>query len=262
VIAREPQLRELVRGLAREHAAIARCLAREPAWAALLEAGQNEQSPPGAAVASVDGLDVVATAGDVDECDRASGPADRAVALATDIRLPGLQRLVDGTARDAAQRPARDWLLPLLHEAGFVRSGASVAARFRQAHSVAVVDGPVETIAAWKRLSPERFAQLLDRTIDAAVDAAPRAGRDQLERITRLDDPGERRAALWWWFAQRLFDADTGVALARASDGLRGLTRAVHDDAAAPRDDGLDANDRQAIRAICLQAACELGVAG
>src|SRR5262249_36048662 len=101
--------------------------------------------------------------------------------------------------------------------------------------------------------------QLLERTIDAARDAAPRAGREQLERIAGLDEPGERRASLWWWFAQRLFDADAGVALARAADGLGGLMRPAHDDAA--RDGGLDANDLQAIRAICLQAACELGVA-
>jgi len=137
------------------------------------------------------------------------------------------------------------------------------------ARFVVCVRDPFATIAAWKA-QPECF--------DAAIAWVAAHGRHWLdpaplahfERVAAIGDMAERRAAWWWWLALRVLDHVDGVTIVRRCadrvDNVAAALVAGTDATLFERDDAsgdvtLDATDHQAIRAICLQAAADLGVA-
>jgi hypothetical protein len=97
----------------------------------------------------------------------------------------------------------------------------------------------------------------------------------QLEHFAALEDIGEKRSAWWWWLAQRVLDRIDELTIVRRADVLVGrdeVTRSLPAKAdardtpeavagAAQNESVLDERERQAIRAICMQAAASLGVA-
>jgi hypothetical protein len=145
-----------------------------------------------------------------------------------------------------------------------------------QARFVACIDNPFDTIAAWKNgevaLRDADVAKLAGGLAAYSLTPSESAA---LQDIAACNDPAERRAMLWWWLAQRLLEQAHGVlllhrhetiadrrgSLRRVLQGLNaGRSRALPTEASARSMPGLDDRDRQAIRAICSQAAAELGV--
>jgi hypothetical protein len=137
---------------------------------------------------------------------------------------------------------------------------------------VACIDDPFATIAAWK----EGDAALRDADVASLASASlTQSDCKRLQDIATSSDPAERRAMLWWWLAQRLLEQARGVVILNRHDLMadrKGSLRAVLQGldagemrvlAAEPRArslQALDDRDRQAIRAICSQAAAELGL--
>ncbi|MDR3389385.1 MAG: hypothetical protein P4L92_20265 [Rudaea sp.] len=145
------------------------------------------------------------------------------------------------------------------------------------ARFVACVDNPLDTIAAWKcgdaMLRDADVGQLPCGLAGAAWLSKSEAAA--LQEVSSCADPAERRAMLWWWLAQRLLSHAQGVVLIRYAElraeprgGLRGILRGLHagrrrtpwPDPPTRSRQLLDDRDRQAIRAICSQAAADLGV--
>jgi hypothetical protein len=145
-----------------------------------------------------------------------------------------------------------------------------------QARFVACIDNPFDTIAAWKNgdaaLRDADVAKLAGNLLTHSLTPSESAA---LQDIAACSDPAERRAMLWWWLAQRLLEQAHGVvmlhrhetiadrrgSLRKVLQGLHaGRARALPAEASARSMQALDDRDRQAIRAICSQAAAELGV--
>jgi hypothetical protein len=143
------------------------------------------------------------------------------------------------------------------------------------ARLVACVRNPFDTIAQWKARPPGELEAAIAWVAGSAEQWATASEVAALRRIVDLTDAAEKRAAWWWWLAQRVLGQAHDVAVVRYGDviadsgqvlgtilpgmpaiGSHGFAHAArHEQAAA-----LDEHDLQAIRAICLQAAAELGV--
>jgi Sulfotransferase family len=152
------------------------------------------------------------------------------------------------------------------------------------ARIVVCVRDPFDTIASWKRF-------MVGRPLQEALDSplVPKPDDPWLTAFQRRDVSLMRdaagqgaeglaraRAMLWQHFAELILDQRDRVLLVRYSDlvndpervlehvlhGLNPGTPAKPISAAPPGDrSNLDADDEQAIRAICSQAAFELGLA-
>ena len=276
IVRREPTLLALVRDLARSHPRIARVIAAHRDWAQLIDGADGDAAPVvhAAATRRAAAQDRFVVAGIPGS---GAGKLVHALARHGGAVLPHSEAV---TATLAAGGPPRELAaaferatpdrppisppgsaLALLCRLGALQRAVPTA-RF-----VVCVRDPFATIAAWKA-QPECF--------DAAIawvaahgphwlDPVPLA---QFERLAAIGAVAERRAAWWWWLAQRVLDHADGVTIVRGSTAAR-VARALIDgqDGALPErddasgDDTLDATDHQAIRAICLQAAADLGVA-
>ncbi len=97
----------------------------------------------------------------------------------------------------------------------------------------------------------------------------------QLEYVAELADLAEKRAAWWWWLVQRLIERRDELSILRDEDLIGGrdeIARMLRAGPGGPvrkaavseaeSHPALDERDRQAIRAICMQAAAHLGVQG
>jgi hypothetical protein len=276
IVRREPALLALVRDLARTHGRIARVMTAHRDWAQLLDGDAGATAPATAARSAPAPASTIVVAGIP-----GSGAAELVQALARQgaAVLAGSPELMAALASRAPPlelaalfehgMPDRSVTAPGVELALLCRLGALRRA-LPAARLVVCVRDPIATIGAWKA-QPELF--------DAAVawvaahgrhwlDPAPRA---QFERVAEISAIAERRAAWWWWLAQRVLDHADDVTIVRSSgDAVERIAGALiaatdaggsieHDDASG--EVTLDATDRQAIRAICLQAAADLGVA-
>jgi len=283
IVRREPALLTLVRDLARTHAAIARLMARHEDWAPLLDDADEAiaapapacvtRTPPGDfLVAGIPG----SGAADLFQalarraCIVLSNPPELTPALATagpPLELAALSRAAHERSSHSGTPAASVAIgseLPLLCRLGALQRAMP------SAQIVACVGDPFATIATWKA-QPELF--------DGAIAWVAKHGRHwldplplaQFERVAAIEDASERRAAWWWWLAQRVLDHAGSVTIVRMrhkdADAVAGVL--IEGSAAVESlgqeneraDAALDAQDRQAIRAICLQAAADLGVA-
>jgi hypothetical protein len=287
IIGREPLLMSLVRELAREYPAIARHMAGNAEWNPLLNEPPLRAAPRSSTDRAVSTAATVLIAGipgsgadDLLELLRAHAgctihdePAELAPALAA--RPPPWE--VAAYLRDARRERPADDIVVIRSSLAFLCRLDALGRVLPEARMVVCVRNPFDTIAHWKAWPP---GQLDESIASVAASAGQWATADQvatLRRIVDLSDAAEKRAVWWWWLAQQALghapgvavvrygeiSADSGNVLGRIMAGTRtiaeshGLTHvARRDQAAAP----LDKQDLQAIRAICLQAAAELGV--
>ncbi len=276
IVRREARLLALVRDLAKAHPAIARVLAREAEWAELLDPATpmptaplsarhagNDTAPTQILIAGIPGSGAreLLQALQQNGCTVVDAPAGLSAALAAG----------EGT-REAAAHGAG--MVAMRCALSFLSPAGAMARALPQARIIACVRDPFTTISNWK-MRPH--AQL-----QAAIAAAIESGKPwlapdafaQLGRIARLEDIAEQRAAWWWWLAQRLLDRIGELTIVRFEDEIAArdaqaralmsgtyVPRSVDAQVPATNKSGLDDGDRQAIRAICMQAAADLDVA-
>ena len=180
----------------------------------------------------------------------------------------------DGAAATTAQRSP---VLAVKEELGFLARLDALKRIMPRARLICCVRDPFETIAEWKA---HRLESMIDATMATMLNWGtawlPQRAWRQLERIASLHDAAEKRAAYWWWMAQRLLDNAQGVHIVRhaclSADPRRELGIVMDGvwTGECPPIDGpvrstqaigvLDEHDMQAIRAICAQPALELGL--
>ena len=286
IAARERLLLDLVRDLARAYPAIARRMADNAEWKALLDASPPRPVPQPSVERAASTAATLLIAGipgsGADEllevlraherCTVHGEPAELATALAA----PTPPWEVAAYVRDAQyDRPAADIVvigstLPLLCRAD------ALTRVLPGAQLVVCVRNPFDTIAQWKAWPPGKLDAAIGRTAGSVGQWFGANEVATLRRIADMSDAAEKRAAWWWWLAQRALAHGPGVALVRYGDFIANPTKVLgtifpgmcvvgkpgialdarHEQAAA----ALDERDLQAIRAICLQAAAELGV--
>ena len=300
IIAREPILVDFVRDLAQSYAYLAQRMRSEAAWSALLDApprSSDAHEPAGTTSAAHyivlggipdSGADVLlgqlrnSGAHVLDEPeDLRPGLEAAQTPLEIALRLSDLRR-----SRLAADSATIHPLSVASHATVVLKSALGVLCRLDalrrvlpHAKFIVCVRNPFDTIAAWKA----RPAAELDAQIESAgafADAwLARVERDGLRRIAGLPNVAEKRAAWWWWLAQRVLAQAHAVTLVRFGElatnpagiiaGLLPAEALGTDVTHAPVAGAttmhsgsglLDDEDLQAIRAICLQAAAELGV--
>ena len=299
IIAREPVLVDFVRDLAQSHSYIAQRMRTEPSWSALLDGparSSDTRVTAGAAAATQTILVAGIPASGADELLRRlrdtgarvlDEPEDLQPAMADAqtpweiaLRMDDLRRLGSGND-SAADQPAG---LPqpavgLKNELGILCRLEALRRVLPHARLAVCVRNPFDTIAAWKtRPAKELDAQIA--TVAALADSwLTRVERDGLVRIADLPNAAEKRARWWWWLAQRVLAHTHDVTIVRyrelitqpanliarllpAHAAMATMTHANSSKAAeaSARLELLDSEEVQAIRAICLQAAAELGV--
>jgi hypothetical protein len=206
----------------------------------------------------------------------ASGPPWEVAAHVRSVRAGKRGEVWDSHYRqpsDDAGEPG-DTIVAIKSALGFLCRLDALQRVLPHARVAVCVRNPFDTIARWKA----RPAAELDAVIASLADSAPywAAAHEvaALRRVVALTHAAEKRAAWWWLLAQRVLNRSGDVVLVRHGDlaADRGkvlgsiLGRACHATATnVARSEqataALDADDLQAIRAICLQAAAELGVA-
>lgn len=169
-----------------------------------------------------------------------------------------------------------DFVLALKSELPMLCRLDAVKRVLPEARFVACIDNPFDTIAAWKSGDTVlRDADVTSLAGSFAVASLTQSESSALQDIAASRDAAERRAMLWWWLAQRLLAQVHGVVLLNRQDligdrkgslrrvlqGLNaGRSRTLRAEPSGRTMQALDDRDRQAIRAICSQAAAELGV--
>lgn len=148
-----------------------------------------------------------------------------------------------------------------------------------EAHFVACIRNPFDTIASWKTSFSHLAGAQVDKfpvghSTDPLLSASQRRA---LEEISATENLAYRRAMLWRYLAELVLENSSWMTVvhydrlvSRPEDVLRGLLRKI--DApqlnlsalipSLPRSKAevLDEDDRQAIRAVCSQPAAELGL--
>jgi hypothetical protein len=141
------------------------------------------------------------------------------------------------------------------------------------------VRNPVDTIASWKAsFAHLRQADLTIRPVGGLDDPnLPQRWREALEEIEVTQNLAVRRARLWRYLAERILEdranghmlvryedlvADPVAVLGQLLDGLPAGTLTGSWQAPRPRDrrSVLDAEDLEAIAAICAPVAAQIGV--
>lgn len=294
VIAQEAALRALVSSLCRELPDLAAVLAAHDDWGALLaasggdpmasESQEHVDCPRDLLLAGIPGSGEEM----LDELLRGAGyevvrdAGDLRVALAARAGpVPWEIAALHRAARTAAGRQGRPPAgvasgLPAL----YLSRLSALRRALPHARAVILVRDPDATIAAWKVGGPRelREADVVALFPGYASDPdLPRRMVAELDRIARTASAAARRAMLWRLLAELALDhrheatllthstlaADPQAVLrAFVSSGVPGDTLSIGPvpDARAVPTDGLDAADRQAIRAICAQTAAELGL--
>jgi hypothetical protein len=173
-----------------------------------------------------------------------------------------------------------DFVIAAKNTFAFLSSLERLRQVMRRGRFVICVRNPIDTIASWKAsFTHLRQADLTIRPVGGLDDPnLPPRRREALDEIEATQNLAIRRAKLWRYLAERILDdrtnghilvryedlvADPQAVLARLLDGLSAGTLQEGWQAPRPRDrrSVLDAEDLDAIRAICAPAAAELGVA-
>ena len=298
VITQEPTLRAHVAALCHDLPGLAALLAAHEPWAALAHdvasspvptspasdgGAAREQAPVDLLVAGIPGSGEQQVSAQL----RGTGcevvtdaPALRAALAQPAGPVPwGIATLHRAARAEARQqgRPAR--VVASLAPVHYLLRLSALRRALPHARAVILVREPSATISAWKADGP---AELHDADIAALLPGYhddPELSRRQvaeLDRIARTASVAARRAMLWRFLAELALDhrhdaeivtyaaltAEPAATLrailgdtATAAHSLTPATLATRADLSA----ALDAADRQAIRAICTQAAAELG---
>ncbi|HEY2395796.1 MAG TPA: hypothetical protein VGH81_07455 [Rudaea sp.] len=276
IVRHEPVLLGAVRALAAAHPAIARVMAREPEWADVLDRAlpMPTVQPARQVVVADSATSQILITGIPDSgakellqalersgCRTIDEPAGLAAALASGHVTPHPE------APDAG-------MVALRCELAFLSPPGAIRHVLPHARAVACVRDPFRAIAAWKTRPHAAMTASIASTMESVrpwLNADPFA---QLARIAGLEDAAEQRATWWWWLAQRLLERIDELTIVRfgeesaaSAEQARALVAGTHAlptsevPVPATRASVLDECDRQAIRAICMQAAADLGVA-
>jgi len=283
IVAREPLLRDLVRDLAREHPAIAGRMAGNAEWNGLLHASPPSSAPRRSVEHAASAATTVLIAGipgsGADEllqllraserCTIHDQPAELAPALAASAPPWELAAYVRDVQRD---HPATD-IVVIGSKLPFLCRLDALKRVLPDARLVVCVRNPFDTIAQWKTMPPGELDAAIGWAAGSVDQWAAAHEVAALRRIADLRDAAEKRAAWWWWLAQRALAHAHGVAAVRYGDLIADpgtvLGAIVPGTPVGGSYEGatlsgqpstLDEHDLQAIRAICLQAAAELGV--
>lgn len=304
IVQGEPLLLDLVRDLAREHPVIARRIAGDADWAALLHASPpralasprpaRQHATANAASILIAGipdsgadelLRLLRTSGRCvaqDEPDEllpilgTGAPPWEVAAHVRSMRAGKCSEVRDSHDRPAADRDEADPIVVVKSALAFLCRLDSLRRVMPGARLIVCVRNPFDTIAQWKARPAAELAATIARLADSAGHWATARDVASLRRIVDLAHAAEKRAAWWWWLAQRVLDRAGDIDLVRYGDliadhcnvlgpildaapRIAAADVAVTNDGPAPAT--LDEQDLQAIRAICLQAAAELGVA-
>ncbi|MFH0907217.1 MAG: sulfotransferase [bacterium] len=299
IIRREPQVNALVHELASEHPGIASAMAALPDWAPLLRpyaVRPRRRWWPSSKPVSFEGPELAITgiprSGSGHLCDllrRFSNclvinePEDVTVSLAEDSvpwRMAAYYRdirrrvldgeLVASTADGVARLPrvdAADFILGTRNTAALLpRLGAALHI-LPDARFIVVVRNPFDTVASWKgnALDPVDLCSFLEP-----------ADEEKQAHVAGVADLSERFARWWLFLAEIVLRRRDRVILVRYEDlvvhPMRELCRMlagwragrpverIRPSASRSRAELLDDSDREVIRAICGEAARELGV--
>ena len=298
IIAREPVLVDLVRELAQAHPAIAQRMEVGTAWSALLDAPMRIARAPAPANTAVSVQDILIAGIPDSGADELLVRLRHAGAVLLDepgdmqpaspgaqapweiaVRIADLRRqTLNATDGRRAAMPANT-AIGIKSTLGFLCRLDAARRVMPYARLAVCVRNPFDTIQAWKARPAEQLDTQIASVTALAGQWLGRTELDHLQRVSELTNPAEKRAAWWWWLAQRVLTQAHGVTIVRygelASEPARviahllpnpsagsGPAPAASADPSVARPDGtlLDREDLQAIRAICLQAAAELGV--
>jgi len=276
IVHHEPVLLGVVRALAAAHPAIARVMVREPEWAELLDpalpmpparAARPAAPDPAAPAASQiliagipdSGAKELLQALERCGCTTSDEPAALPAALVAGHVTP--HSALDDAATNA-----------LRCELAFLSPPGAIGHVLPRARAIACVRDPFDTIDRWKTRPHAEVTALIASTMASVRPWLKADAFAQLVRIAGLEDAAEQRAAWWWWLAQRLLERIDELTIVHVdAGGADALARALRAGTPAPpisrspasttHASMLDENDRQAIQAICLQAAADLGVA-
>jgi len=296
IVREEPLLHRLVCDLAREHPAIGHAIAAHAEWNALLESAPATHVAPAPElpVASTDLLVIGIPDSGVEQLTGCLGSqagvgviAMAADALATQTRDSTAWEFSALLRRLRTQQPEN----PRAHDGlrggssgKLVVAGAGAAGLLSalqalervapQTRRIVCVRDPFATIAAWKQRPLAEIDAAIAQTLELGERRLARRELDVLQRVAALQDPAEKRATWWWWLAQRVLDLGDRVIRVRYAEfctdpsrvlqSILGAEASIHLPARSeirPDDESsLTDDDRQAIRAVCLQAAWELGL--
>ena len=291
VVRQEPLLHRLVRDLAQEHAAIGRAIAAHDDWKTLLERAPALQAAPAQPCAAATELLVIGIPDSGMEqlanCLRAQASTsvvaipDEALAAQTRestawefsalLRQTRTQAQSENQSNRDAPQGAR--IIVAAGDSGLLW-GLSASTRVApHVHRVICVRNPFATIAAWARRPIEEIDGAIAQALEFGEHRLAHRELDVLRRAAAMS-PADKRATWWWWLAQRVLDQGKTVTLVRHEElcaeparvlrSMLGAQAAIepYPPSAAHDEDAsrLAEEDRQAIRAICLQAAMELGL--
>lgn len=299
VVAQEPELRALVVALCRDLPSLAALLAAHEAWAPLAQepasgtspatslpdaGGQREAAPVDLVVAGIPGSGedhlhaLLRAAG----CDVVAGTSALREALALPVGPTpwGIATLHRAVRADARRQGHAAPVVASLAPIPYLLRLSALRRALPRAHAAILIREPSATIAAWKTNGPPA---LRDADISGLLPGYrddPELSRRQiseLDHIARTANAAARRAMLWRFLADLALDhrheaaivtytaltAEPAAALHALVGGaatLSPIRTLATPGALADPTDALDAGDRQAIRAICTQAAAELGL--
>jgi hypothetical protein len=202
---------------------------------------------------------------------------------------PRRNKLTDGqVTEDTARGNETGIYTPTVRGGDFVlgiKATIAFVSRLRQlrrmmpaARCVACVRNPFDTIASWKGSFPHlREADVRGRPIGHPADEAlSTSDRAELEKIARVQDAPARRAAWWTYLAELILDSADQLTIVRyeklvanpietIGQIVRGgnpgaFSAAIERSAPRGKAGSLEADDVQAIRSLCTDAAIRLGV--
>lgn len=176
---------------------------------------------------------------------------------------------------------SHDFVVAAKNTFAFLSSLARLRQVMPRARFAICVRNPMDTIASWKAsFAHLRQADLSIRPVGGPDDPSqPLCWREALGEIEATRDLALRRARLWRYLAERILEhrrrhghilvryedlvKDPEAVLAKLLDGLPAGSLCDGWQAPRPRDrrSVLDADDLEAISAICAPVAAELGVA-
>lgn len=286
IILREPALHAVVRDLAREHGELAELIARDPAWSGVLDPQPvaqhrharvdiaDRQPSPDVIVTEIPcsgAAEVGQQLATFENCRFIEAPPSVLPALSAPQPPWEIASLMRDLRRDiTAEHPTIGTQAVLaLYAPQFIYRLDALRTVLPHAKIIVLVRDPATTIATWKcsRHDPIPWIDPSSRYLSDYDKAA-------LNRIGNLSNPAEQRAAWWWWLAKRLVNHASGVTIVRHDElrdetflrhALRGLelgqTRTTDpSDRETTEASSLEDDDHQAIRAICMQAAADLGL--
>jgi sulfotransferase family protein len=299
VLQHQAPLEEVVGSLVRERPALLEVMAADEHWAPLARHyGQRRRRRQSKANAEPADLVItgIASSGTsclselldgYSNCVVSTEPGDR-VDKGLQMPVPGpvgvfyrLERIriLDEAVTGEGLVEGEDFVLATTHTHSYLSRLEGLRRVLPHARIIACVRNPFDTIAAWKACTDGHDVdEMLDSPLAPKPDDPWLTGsqRDTISQLRGTAGPAQVRATVWQHFAELILNQSDRLTLVRYDDLARDPERALSEvlrglnpgaPASPPRPpimgsdrSDLDGADEQAIRAICSQAAFDLGV--